>query len=77
MSSHNEAITFGSIVNDVIQSYPATTNVFNAFGIDACCGGAVSIHDAALRDGADATGLLNALNTVIARDRQSAGTAAA
>jgi len=74
--SLQDEVTFASIVNDVIQAHAATTNVFNAFGIDACCGGAVSIHDAALRDGADATALLNALNTAVARERQSAGTAA-
>ncbi len=76
MSLQDEVITFASVVNDVIQSHPATTNVFNEFGIDACCGGAVSIHDAALRDGADPAALLNALDAVIAGRRPSAGTAA-
>jgi iron-sulfur cluster repair protein YtfE (RIC family) len=76
MSLQDEVITFASVVNDVIQSHPGTTNVFNEFGIDACCGGAVSIHDAALRDGADPAALLSALNTVIVDQQRSAGTAA-
>ena len=76
MSSQDEVIALASVVNDVIQSHPATTTVFNKFGIDACCGGAVSITDAALRDGADPTALLNALNAVIVGRRPSAGTAA-
>lgn len=76
MPLQNEAITFTSVVNDVIQSHPATTNVFNEFGIDACCGGAVSIHDAALRDGADPAALLNALNAISTDRQASAGTAA-
>lgn len=76
MSLQDEVITFASVVNDVIQSHPGTTNVFNEFGIDACCGGAVSIHDAALRDGADPAALLSALNAVIVDQQRSAGTAA-
>jgi len=75
MSLQDEVITFASVVNDVIQSHPDTTNVFNEFGIDACCGGAVSVQDAAVRDGADPAALLNALNAVVAGRRHSTGAA--
>ena len=75
MSLQDEVITFASVVNDVIQSHPDTTNVFNDFGIDACCGGAVSVQDAAVRDGADPAALLNALNAVVAGRRHSTGAA--
>jgi regulator of cell morphogenesis and NO signaling len=50
-------------VNDVIARFPATVAVFNAFGIDACCGGAVPVEEAARRDGADLTRLLDALRS--------------
>jgi regulator of cell morphogenesis and NO signaling len=50
-------------VNDVIARFPATVSVFNAFGIDACCGGAVYVDEAARRDGADLTRLLDALRS--------------
>jgi regulator of cell morphogenesis and NO signaling len=75
MSLQDEVITFASVVNDVIQSHPDTTNVFNEFGIDACCGGAVSVQDAAVRDGADPAALLSALNAVVAGRRHSTGAA--
>lgn len=48
-------------VNEAIRRYPATIAVFNAFGIDACCGGAASIEEAARRDAADVEALLAAL----------------
>ncbi len=48
-------------VNDTIARHPATVAVFNAFGIDACCGGAAGIDEAAIRDGADPSALLDAL----------------
>ncbi len=52
-------------VNEVIRSHPVTVAVFNQFGIDSCCGGATSIHEAALRDGADPEELLAALNQAL------------
>lgn len=48
-------------VNDVIRRYPGTITVFNEFGIDACCGGAASIDEAARRDGVEPRMLLTAL----------------
>ncbi len=58
-------ITSASIVNETLRKFPVTTGVFNQFGIDACCGGAVSISEAATRDGANPDELLNALNGAI------------
>lgn len=65
MPSGIELVQSTSIVNETLQLYPATTAVFNQFGIDACCGGAASISDAAARDGADPNELLDALNGAI------------
>jgi regulator of cell morphogenesis and NO signaling len=48
-------------VNGIIQFFPATVAVFNQFGIDACCGGAVPLREAAIRDGASPEALLGAL----------------
>jgi regulator of cell morphogenesis and NO signaling len=51
--------------NDAIRHYPETITVFNDFGIDACCGGAVPLAEAARRDGADLDALLAALAAVL------------
>ncbi len=48
-------------VNDIIRLWPATVAVFNSWGIDACCGGAVPVREAAERDGADPVALARAL----------------
>lgn len=53
------------MVNEVIRTYPATVEAFNRFGIDACCGGAAPIREAAVRDGADPDELLTALNRIV------------
>ncbi|HSJ14724.1 MAG TPA: DUF542 domain-containing protein [Longimicrobiales bacterium] len=48
-------------VNDAIRLVPATVEIFNRYGIDACCGGAASIRDAAERDGAPFEALMEEL----------------
>ncbi len=55
-------ITKYQIVNDVIKEYPNTIGVFSRFNIDSCCGGAATIEEAALRDGAPLDELLEELN---------------
>ena len=50
------------IVNDCIRLHPNTIGVFTKFHIDSCCGGAVSIEDAATRDGARLDELMAAIN---------------
>jgi iron-sulfur cluster repair protein YtfE (RIC family) len=52
-------------VNEVIRTHPETIAVFNRFGIDTCCGGAVSIQIAAARDGADLDELMAALSGAV------------
>jgi regulator of cell morphogenesis and NO signaling len=50
-------------VNETIQRFPRTVAVFDAHGIDACCGGALPVADAAARHGIPLPELLNALET--------------
>jgi iron-sulfur cluster repair protein YtfE (RIC family) len=52
-------------VNEIIRRWPDTVEVFNRFGIDACCGGAVPPDAAAERDGADPEALRRALDAVV------------
>lgn len=52
-------------VNDVIRRFPSTVEVFNRYGIDACCGGAALVPEAALRDGADSEALLAELQRIV------------
>lgn len=52
-------------VNEAIRRYPATVEIFNRYGIDACCGGAAPVAEAAARDGADPVALENELMQVI------------
>jgi regulator of cell morphogenesis and NO signaling len=48
-------------VNEIIRRYPASIAIFNRFSIDACCGGGVSVREAAIRDGVDPEVLIAAL----------------
>jgi regulator of cell morphogenesis and NO signaling len=61
-----------ALVNDVLRDHPATARVFNAFAIDACCGGARTLRDAAREDGADCCTLLAELEWVLAESEDEA-----
>jgi regulator of cell morphogenesis and NO signaling len=56
-------------VNDVLLRFPRCANVFNAFGVDSCCGGAVSLADAAADVGVEPGMLLSALEFAALSDR--------
>jgi regulator of cell morphogenesis and NO signaling len=49
-------------LNEVVQRYPAALGVFNARGLDICCGGALPIAEAARRHDLDLDELLAALD---------------
>ena len=69
MFAIKEKISKQMIVNDAIKLYPDTIGVFSKFHIDSCCGGAVSIEEAAKRDKADLYALLKKLNEVASGTR--------
>ena len=54
-------------VNETIQRFPQTVAVFQAHGIDACCGGALPVAEAAARHAIPLPGLLKALREAGAR----------
>lgn len=74
MTSQTRSQLADRSVNDVIARFPDTIAVFNAFGIDACCGGAESVTDAARRDGADPEALVTALLGIAAASVQAEAT---
>lgn len=60
-----------STVDEIVAFAPITINVFNAFGIDTCCGGAVPLRDATLRAHVPLATFLAALDAAIGEDKQS------
>jgi regulator of cell morphogenesis and NO signaling len=52
-------------INEIVARYPATIPVFNRFGMDTCCGGGVSVQQAAHRDGIDVETVLTALREAV------------
>ena len=66
------AIDPACVVNDVIAQYPQTTRVFNYFGIDTCCGGGSTIHEAAQEDLVDEEVLIDSLMSAVRYSQQVA-----
>lgn len=53
-------------VNDIVARHPTTRDVFHRFGLDTCCGGSLSVADAARAHGVDADTLCSELTAAIA-----------
>lgn len=53
-------------VNDLLRRAPAAAAVFNSFGVDTCCGGALPLDRAAEQAGVPLADLLAALEPVLA-----------
>ncbi len=52
-------------VNAILARYPSTLPVFNRFGLDTCCGGSLSLSDAARAADVDRDLLCGALADAI------------
>ena len=64
-------------VNEVLREHPASIRVFNAFGVDACCGGAATLGEAARDAGLLPPVLLFAIESIVRDDAEEAAVAAA
>lgn len=60
-------------VNEVLLRHPGTVKVFNAFGIDSCCGGAATLRDAARDSGLLPETLVFALESVVRDEALASG----
>lgn len=49
-------------LNAVVARYPSTLPVLTEHGLDTCCGGALSLREAARHHDLDVAGLLDELN---------------
>lgn len=52
-------------VNDLIRRHPATLPVLNRFGVDTCCGGMLSIEEAARANDLDREALCAELHAAV------------
>ncbi|MCP5006576.1 MAG: DUF1858 domain-containing protein [Planctomycetes bacterium] len=68
MSMGHNRITRDMIVNDVTAKYPQTTEIFNKFGVDTCCGGVQSIEKTAIACSVNVNNLLNVLNDALPQE---------
>ena len=56
-------------VNDTVARFPETLAVFDKLGIDSCCGGGLSVEDAARRGEVDPAKLCGALEEAVRATR--------
>lgn len=52
-------------VDELMARHPQTMAVFNAFGIDSCCGAHSTVSEACRRDGVEEAPLVTALERVL------------
>ena len=54
-------------INEIVAAHPETIPVFNRFGFDTCCGGGITVPEAARRDDIDVDSVLRALSEALAQ----------
>lgn len=52
-------------LDEITNRFPDTIKVFNEFGMDICCGGGVSLAEAAERDGVAIESIERALRAAV------------
>lgn len=52
-------------INEIVARFAETIPVFNRFGMDTCCGGGVTVEEAARRDDIEVEAVLAALHESI------------
>lgn len=73
MNQQNYKITKDMIVNDVVNQYPKTSEIFTKYGVDTCCGGVQSIEKTVAACNVNLDEVLNALNEVVPEPGKSKG----
>lgn len=53
-------------LNEIVRRWPATVGVFHQYGMDACCGGALPLAEAARRHGLELSEVVAALEAAAA-----------
>jgi iron-sulfur cluster repair protein YtfE (RIC family) len=65
MPTTQRELDCASTVHELIERHPPTRSVFQRFGVDTCCGSAVSVQEAARRDGLDPDQLCRELREAV------------
>jgi iron-sulfur cluster repair protein YtfE (RIC family) len=70
MNQKNYTITKDMVVNDVVNKYPQTNEIFTKYGVDTCCGGIQSIEKTATACNVNLDEVLKTLNEAIPEPEQ-------
>lgn len=65
MDTTEHALDCTMTVAEILHSHPATAEVFTRFGLDTCCGGVLTVEEAAHRHALDSVALCAALRAAI------------
>ena len=66
-------ITLNTKVGEIVRHNFSTARIFEAKNIDFCCGGSISLHAAAEKEGIDSGNLLVELNAAMQKEDQDSG----
>jgi regulator of cell morphogenesis and NO signaling len=63
--SHYQPLTAEDALNAIVARYPEALTVFQRFGLDTCCGGALPLRTAAQHHNLDVEDILSALRAAL------------
>jgi regulator of cell morphogenesis and NO signaling len=66
-------INLNTTVGEIVRRNFSTARIFEANNIDFCCGGNISLKEAAIKEGVDTDNLMVELNTAMQKEDQESG----
>ncbi|HEY3058119.1 MAG TPA: DUF542 domain-containing protein [Chloroflexota bacterium] len=69
MSNLDKQAVVATPIGMLLADHPALAEVLDRYGLDTCCGGHLTVPEAAAEHGLDTTAVLDAITEALARSR--------
>jgi regulator of cell morphogenesis and NO signaling len=65
MDTKRTSISADDTLNDIVMRYPKALPILDAYGLDTCCGGGISLRETASRHGLSLDAIMKSLEEAL------------